>query len=67
MYEITTNGKKKFNEYIREKIVYSDSIYDFTFENRFHIYHYKVLNEYRYVALDKRTGYGSAVINTKQP
>ena len=67
MYEITTNGKKKFNEYIREKIVYSDSVYDFTFENRFHIYHYKVLDEYRYVALDKRTGYGSAVINTKQP
>ena len=37
MYEITTNGKKKFNEYIREKIVYSDSVYDFTFEDRFHI------------------------------
>ena len=67
MYEITTNGKKKFNEYIREKIVYSDSVYDFTFEDRFHIYHYKVLDEYRYVALDKKTGYGSAIINTKQP
>ena len=67
MYEITTNGKKKFNEYIREKIVYSDSVYDFTFEDRFHIYHYKVLDEYRYVALDKKTGYSSAVISTKQP
>ncbi len=67
MYEITTNRKKKFDENIREKKVYVDSVYDFTFEDRYDIYHYKVLDEYRYLASDIKTGYDSVVISTKQP
>lgn len=42
-----------------------DSVYDFTFEGRFIIYHYRDRVKNRYIALDKTTGYGSYVMTTR--
>ena len=65
MFEITTKQRKEFLLLKQDGKAYRDGIYDFTFEDRYHIYHYKVGNELRYVALDNTTGYGSEVYRSK--
>ena len=45
---------------------YADGIYDFTFDNRFIIYHVKAGNEIHYIAFDKNTLRGSLVKRAKK-
>lgn len=47
------------------KKAYPDGIYDFTYYNRFIIYHFFLAGFYTYIALDKKTGLGSQVTKTQ--
>ena len=66
MFEITTNQRKDFLAFKGTGKAYCDGIYDFTFEDRYHIYHCKTGKELNYIALDKTTGYGSAMSHVKR-
>ena len=61
MLEITYNEKNNLNEYIDADKAYFGGIYDFTFENRFIVYHYGMANEVRYIALDTKTELDSEI------
>ena len=66
MFEITYNDDYTLQNFIDAGKAYRDAIYDFTFENRFIIYHFFVKDEARYVALDVDTGCGSEVTRRKK-
>ena len=59
MFEITYNGEDILRNFIDAEKAYKDALYDFTFENKYIIYHFFVRDEARYVALDSDTGYAS--------
>ena len=61
MFEITYNDRDKLNEYINSKKAEANAEYDFTFENRFIIYHIERLGTLTYIALDMTTGRGSEI------
>lgn len=61
MYEITYQDSDCLQDYIEAGKAYRGAVYDYTFEDRFFIYHFFVKDTARYVALDSRTGYGSEV------
>lgn len=52
MFEITYKDKERLNEYIENRKAYQNAVYDFTFENRFLVYHCEMTNELHYIALD---------------
>ena len=61
MFEITYCDADKLQEYIRIKKAYADAVYDFTFENRFLVYHCMLCHRFTYIALDMKTGQGSEI------
>ena len=42
-----------------------DYIFDFTFENRYHIFHHRISGGYEYIAYDTQSNLSSAVCVTK--
>lgn len=66
MFEITYQDSDCLQDFIETGKAYRGAIYDFTFENRFHIYHFFVRDSARYVALDSRTGYGSEITRRRK-
>ena len=66
MFEITYKDKERLNEYIENRKVYQNAVYDFTFENRFLVYHCEMTNELHYIALDMETGCGSEMCRRKK-
>ena len=54
------NDEALFQEFVAKGKAYGDGTYDFTFENRYIIYHVKDV-ALRYIALDKETGLASEV------
>ena len=70
MFTITTNDAKLFANLQENHKAYPDSVYDFTFDNRFLICHREAKHPsgciaYEYIAVDKTTGYGSVVCTKK--
>ena len=61
MFELTCTESKLFEELIKKKKAYPEGIYDFTFENRFIVYHYSNKRYTHYIALDKETELASEV------
>ncbi len=66
MFEITKNDKDTFDLYLDDRRVYPDSIYDFTFENRYIIYHIELKNNTVYLALDMQTEHSSKVMDKRR-
>lgn len=66
MFEITYNGSDMLQNFIDADKAYHGAVYDFTFEDRFIIYHFFVKDTARYVALDSMTGYGSEVTRRRK-
>lgn len=66
MFEITYNHEDTLRSYLDCHKAYPGAIYDFTFENRFIIYHANVANAIHYIVLDMTTGYGSELC-TRRP
>ena len=66
MFEISYKDSDMLQEFIDAEKAYKDAVYDFTFENRYLIYHFPVKDEVRYVALDSYTGSGSEVTRRKK-
>lgn len=66
MFEMTYDGNEILENYIDAGKAYKGGVYDFTFENRYLIYHAPLRYKIDYIAIDLTTGYGSSVI-TKRP
>ena len=66
MFEIIYKDKESLNEYIENRKAYPNAVYDFTFENRFLVYHCEMTNELHYIALDMETGCGSEMCRRKK-
>ena len=66
MFEITYNNSDTLENFINADKAYHGAVYDFTFEERYIIYHFFVKDTARYVALDSETGYGSEVTRRKK-
>ena len=62
MYEITKNDKDLFEVFKENQRVYKDGEYDFTFEDRFIVYHCYNQQDIVYIALDMHTGLSSVVV-----
>ena len=58
---ITYEDNERFASYKEQGKVYPDGKYDFTFDDRFIVYHYSCGSELRYIAFDTNTFYGSEV------
>ena len=69
MFEITHRDRHKLQSYIEKGTAYKDGIYDFTFENRFLIYHCTLAHRLTYLALDLKTGLSSRMsgVRTEEP
>ena len=65
MFEITYNDKEILDNFIECGKAYKQGKYDFTFEDRFIIYHTKIKKIFTYIALDTHTGLASKVIDAK--
>jgi ATP-dependent DNA helicase DinG len=63
MLEIDCKDYEHFEWLKENKNAYEDGIYDFTFEDRFIIYHANYKKTIEYFAYDKRTGYTSTINN----
>jgi len=61
MFEITYNDSHKLQSFVDCRKAYKDARYDFTFENRYIVYHCELMGELAYIALDMNTGYGSQI------
>lgn len=61
MFEITRDHADVLEKYICNGIAYKDGVYDFTFENRFLIYHTQRHNRIAYIAVDTYTGLSSEI------
>lgn len=61
MFEITYNGEEMLRNYKQRRLAYKDGEYDFTFEDRYIIYHCNLCNELVYLAIDIETGKGIEV------
>ncbi len=63
MFDITY----KENALSPDRVIQERATYDFTFENRFHIYHRPRRKLLEYIALDKRTNRTSLVVERQAP
>lgn len=61
MYEITYNDIEIFEIYQHNQKAHFDGFYDFTFEDRFIVYHRKRKNNVQYYVLDKETSLTSTI------
>ena len=66
MFEITYSDSEIFEDYQTAGKAHKGGTYDFTFENRYLIYHAPLRREVNYIAIDMTTGLSSSVI-TKAP
>ena len=66
MFEITYSDSEIFEDYQNAGKAHKGGTYDFTFENRYLIYHASLRREVNYIAIDMTTGLSSSVI-TKAP
>ena len=66
MFEITYSDNETFEAYQNAGKAHKGGTYDFTFENRYIIYHANLRHKVDYIAIDMSTGLGSFVI-TKNP
>lgn len=66
MFEITYSDSEIFENYQYAGKAHKGGTYDFTFENRYLIYHASLRREVHYIAIDMTTGLSSSVI-TKAP
>ena len=66
MFEITYSDSEIFENYQYAGKAHKGGTYDFTFENRYLIYHASLRREVNYIAIDMTTGLSSSVI-TKAP
>ena len=62
MFEISTKPNEKFDFLKSRRKIYKEGIYDFTFEDRFIVYHAPFINTNVFYAVDIKTGCGSEVI-----
>ena len=65
MFEITFTDKDLLDELVKSKKAYSGAVYDFTYENRFLVYHVEIQERLAYNVIDLTTGYASRVTNRK--
>ncbi len=61
MFEITYHHRDNLQDFIDCGKAYKNGVYDFTFENRFIIYHAEHTHALNYIALDMKTGYASTI------
>lgn len=66
MFEITYSDSDVLEEYKDCGKAHKSGAYDFTFENRYIIYHAPLRHMVDYIALDMTTGLASCII-TKKP
>ena len=66
MFEFTYSDNDILENYQECGKAYKKGVYDFTFENRYLIYHAPLRNKIDYIAIDMKTGLSSAVV-TKNP
>lgn len=66
MFEITYSDSETLKSYILADKAYEGGVYDFTFENRYIIYHAYMRHKVDYIALDMTTGLASHIL-TKNP
>ena len=66
MFELTYNDSKALENWMYLGKVHKDAAYDFTFENRYIIYHITPRNKVDYIALDIITGLSSSVITKRK-
>lgn len=67
MFEISNRGMTEFLELENHGIIDHTCVYDFSFENRYLIYHHKISGMYEYIAYDTTTGRGSTICKKKEP
>ena len=65
MFEITKNHQDAFEYYLNEQKAYPGGNYDFTFEDRFLIYHASLRHQTVYFAIDMKTGRTSEICSRK--
>ena len=65
MFEITKNDGHVLSKYIADGKGYKNGVYDFTFENRYLIYHAPHGDATTYLTLDMETGHGSEIFSQK--
>lgn len=65
MFEITKNHKDAYEYYINERMAYPGGDYDFTFEDRFLIYHAPLRHQTVYIAIDMKTGLSVEICSRK--
>lgn len=66
MFEFTYSDHELFESYVNCDKAYYGGEYDFTFEDRFIIYHIALKNQIRYIVIDKATG-DSEIVTTVKP
>ena len=67
MFEITYERSIDLGEAMNDLLSKEDALYDFTFENRYHIFHRPRREVFEYIALDQTTGLTSLVLEKKTP
>ena len=65
MFEITFCDADKLQNFKNQRKIYRDAEYDFTFENRFLVYHCNLANTLGYIAFDIHTELGSVIVRQK--
>ena len=65
MFEITFTDKDLLAKMVSSKKALLGAVYDFTYENRFLVYHAEIQSCLAYNVLDITTGYASRIINRK--
>ena len=65
MFEITKNHQDAYEYYINERMAYPGGDYDFTFEDRFLIYHAPLRHQTVYIAIDMKTGLSVEICSRK--
>ena len=65
MFEITKNHQDAYEYYINERMAYPGGDYDFTFEDRFLIYHSPLRHQTVYIAIDMKTGLSVEICSRK--
>lgn len=65
MFEIEIVHKDLFEDYLAKGIAYKNGIYDFTFENRYLIYHIERKTIVSYIAIDMTTDRSSRIVSKK--
>lgn len=66
MFELTYNDSEALEDWKYSGKVHKDAAYDFTFEDRYIIYHITMRNKVDYIALDIITGLSSSVITKRK-